>query len=305
MTQTWNRSLILGVGGTLVLLFVILFGPLLAPYTMEHFGLFQTITMPDGTPKMASAPFPPSKDYPLGTDLTGRDILSILLLGARVTVTFAVVVALVRIVFGFPLGYLCAMFPRTVGWANEKLSTAFTTVPAVMFVALLAGIFNLSDALTPMQNIVMLALLTALVGLFPSANVLHKKMETLMQSPFLEGQRAIGSGRWRILRKHLLPHLSSYTLVLFVSEIAQVLWLVTQLGFLYIFIGGAIFNEAGPPSMRYAQEWAGNMATQIRAIRTSTMVVLYPVLAMSFAILSFNLLAEGIRQRNDARWGIR
>lgn len=305
MIKTWNRSLWIGFGGTMILLCIILFGPMFAPYDMDHFGTFKEIKQADGTMKLMGAPFPPSADYRLGTDLTGRDILSILLLGARLTVTFAVAVALLRIAVGFPLGYLGASYPRTVGWLVEKVSTVFTTIPAVLFVALIAGIFNITDSITPMQNLVLLTVLTAVVGVFPTAFVLQQKMESLMHAPFMEGQRSIGSGRWRILRKHLLPHLTSYTLVLFVSEIAQVLWLVTQLGFLYIFIGGGKAQEGLQPSMRFPEEWAGNMATQIRALHTKPMIIMYPVLAMSFAILSFNLLAEGIRKRNDARWGIR
>jgi peptide/nickel transport system permease protein len=299
-----NRSLVIGACGVLIILLAILFGPLLAPYDMDHLGVFKKMPQPDGTVKMMPAPFPPSQDYLLGSDLNGRDTLSILLRGARITVTFAVAVALMRLVLGLPLAYLANIFPRTVGWLIEKLSLAFTTIPAVMFVALLAGIFNITDAITPGVKLIMLILLVTLVGVFPTAHVLQKKMETILQSPFMEGQSAIGAGKWRILRKHLLPHLSSYTMVLFVSEIAQVLWLVTQLGFLYIFVGGAREQDHELPSMQWSEEWAGAAATSIRALQTHTMVVLYPILALSLAIFSFNLLGEGLRKRNDRKWGI-
>jgi peptide/nickel transport system permease protein len=299
-----NRSLWIGLIGTTLLLLVILFGSAIAPHTMNDLGIFKDVTGPDGVVHKITTPFPPSADNWLGSDANGRDLLSIILRGARITVTFAVAVAVVRIVVGLPLAYLGSLMPRTVGWLNEKASLAFTTVPAVLIVALLSGIFNISDAFTPAQNLTIMSCLTALVGLFPTAFVLQQKFETLLKSPFMEGQRAIGTGKWRILRKHLLPHLSAYVTVLFVSEIAQVLWLVAQLGVLYVFIGGAIQQEGTPPSMRFPEEWAGEIGASFRIFRAHPMVVLWPVISLSLAILSFNMLAEGIRKFQERKWGI-
>jgi peptide/nickel transport system permease protein len=299
-----NRSLGLGIIGTMLLLLAIVFGPALAPYTMDEFKTFHKVWDPkQGKEVMVTPPLPPSEDHPLGTDMDGRDMLSILLRGARVTVTFAVFVAIVRLLIGLPLAYAGSMFKRTVGWLNEKLSLAFTTVPAVLILSLVSVIFVMSDAFSSRQILMIMACLIAAVGLFPTAYVLQTKLDAVQKLPFMEGQAAIGAGRWRILRKHLLPHLSAYLAVLFVSEIAQTLWLIGQLGVLNIFIGGTIVDQR-IFMMRIPEEWAGTIGHNLRGFNSHPMMVLYPVLALSFAILSFNLLADGIRKWNERRWGI-
>ncbi|KEO81581.1 ABC transporter permease [Tumebacillus flagellatus] len=300
-----NKSLAFGLFGSILLLLAIVFGPAVAPYTMDDVHPFKKIQQADGTEKIEPAPQPADSVNKLGTDQNGRDILSKLLRGARITITFAVGVALLRTVIGLPLAYLGASFPRTVGWLNEKLSMAFTTVPSVLIVFLVVIVFIFSDAITPMSILWLMSVLIALVGLFPTAFVMQAKIEALMKSPFMEGQKAIGTGRWRILRKHLMPHLSTFLMVLLVSEIAQTLWLAGQLGVLSVFLGGSMLEPGGGPiNMRYPEEWAGSIGYSINAFRSHPMVVLWPVFALSFAILSFNLLAEGIRKNHERKWGI-
>lgn len=299
-----NRSLLFGLFGSLLLLLAIVFGPSLAPYTMDELHLFKKIPQADGTVKVEAAPQLPDGENLLGTDQNGRDILSKLLRGARITITFAVVVALFRLIIGLPLAYLGASYPRTVGWLNEKLSLAFTTIPSVLIVFLVVIVFIFSDAISPLQILWLMSLLIALVGLFPTAYVIQSKIDTIMKSPFMEGQRAIGTGRWRILRKHILPHLSTFVMVLLVSEIAQTLWLAGQLGVMSVFLGGSMLDQGGPVNMRYPEEWAGSIGYSYQAFRSHPMIVLYPVFALSFAILSFNMLADGIRKFHERKWGI-
>ncbi|MBL0389179.1 ABC transporter permease subunit [Tumebacillus sp. ITR2] len=299
-----NKSLWFGLMGSILLLLTIVFGPTVAPFTMDEVHPFKKIPQADGSIKIEAAPQAADTLNKLGTDQNGRDILSKLLRGARVTITFAVGVALVRTLIGLPLAYLGASFPRTVGWLNEKLSMAFTTVPSVLIVFLVVIVFIFTDAIKPIQILFLMSVLIALVGLFPTAYVIQGKMEALMKSPFMEGQKAIGTGRWRVLRKHLLPHLSTFLMVLLVSEIAQTLWLAGQLGVLSVFLGGSMLEQGSPVAMRYPEEWAGSIGYSINAFRSYPMVVLWPVFALSFAILSFNLLADGIRKHHERKWGI-
>jgi peptide/nickel transport system permease protein len=300
-----NKSLLFGLIGSLLLLLTIVFGPSLAPYSMDELHIFKKIQQADGTVKVEPAPRGSDSDNWLGTDQNGRDVLSKILRGARITITFAVMVALVRVAVGLPLAYLGASFPRTVGWLNEKLSLAFTTIPSVLIVFLVVIVFIFSDAISPMQILLLMSVLIALVGLFPTAYVIQGKMDTILKSPFMEGQHAIGTGRWRILRRHILPHLSTYVMVLLVSEIAQTLWLAGQLGVMSVFLGGSILEQGGGPiNMRYPEEWAGSIGYSYQAFRSHPMIVLYPVFALSFAILSFNMLADGIRKHHERKWGI-
>ncbi|PWK09585.1 ABC-type dipeptide/oligopeptide/nickel transport system permease subunit [Tumebacillus permanentifrigoris] len=296
--------MLFGLLGSILLLLTIVFGPSLAPYSMDELHLFKKIPQADGTVKIEPAPQAPDGTNLLGTDQNGRDVLSKILRGARITVTFAVLVALLRVVVGLPLAYLGASFPRTVGWLNEKLSLAFTTIPAVLIVFLVVIVFIFSDAISPTQILLLMSLLIALVGLFPTAYVIQGKMDSILKSPFMEGQRAIGTGRWRILRKHIMPHLSTYVMVLLVSEIAQTLWLAGQLGVMSVFLGGSILEQGGPINMRYPEEWAGSIGYSYQAFRSHPMMVLYPVFALSFAILSFHTLADGIRKHHERKWGI-
>lgn len=299
-----NLQLKVGLVGTIFLLLLILIGPKLAPYTMDSVASFKKVTMEDGTTQTLIPPFPASDENRIGTDADGRDMLSIMLRGARVTILFAVGVAVVRFLLALPIAYLGAVYPRTIGWFVDKISVASTTIPMVLTVFLLVSIYNTSYVFTETQSMVLTGAIIVLVGLFQTTSLLQQKMESILKYPFMDGLRSIGAGKWTVLRKHVIPHLSMHLGVLLVSEIAQTLWLATQLGVLYVFVGGTTLSDMGDPSMRVPEEWAGKIGAVFRAFRAHPMVVLYPALALSMAILTFNMLAEGLRKHNEQKWGI-
>lgn len=298
-----NLQLKFGIVATVILLMLILIGPKLAPYTMDDYSHFKKVTTESGETQTLLPPFPASDENVIGTDTTGRDMLSILLRGARVTILFAVGVALLRLLLALPLAYFGAVYPRTVGWFVDKVSVASTTIPMVLTVFLLVSIYNFSYAFTNTQSLMLTGVVVVLVGLFQTTSLLQQKMESILRYPFMDGLRSIGAGKWTILRKHVVPHLTVHLGVLLVSEIAQTLWLATQLGVLYVFLGGTFPDPEGP-SMRIPEEWAGKIGTMFRAFRAHPMAVLYPAMALSLAILAFNMLADGLRKHNEQKWGI-
>lgn len=301
-----NWPLRIGIVGTLLLLFIVLAGPLMAPYSMDDFSKYKTVQTELGEMKTIAPPYPPSQEHLLGTDRVGRDMLSILLRGARVTLLFAAGVATISMLLALPLSLAGVSYPRTVGWLIEKASMAATTVPMVLVVVMVAGIYRFSPLLSISQNLLITGMLLVAVGLFQNAHLLQTRINTILKYPFMEGVRSIGAGKVKAFRKHVVPHLSIHLGVLYVTEIANTLWIIAQLGLLSVFLGGALLEAIPglPPAARIPEEWAGRLGASYGLFRSYPMLVLYPALAISFAVLSFNLLADGIRKYNERKWGI-
>lgn len=299
-----NWSLRLGIVGTALLLLIILFGPLLAPYSMDQIEHFRQVADAEGVMRTTQPPYPASSVYLLGTDQLGHDMLSILLRGARITVLFAVSVATLRLLIGLPLAYVGVMYPRTVGWLLEKLGTAFATVPMVLVVYIIVRGYNFSPVVSIPENLIITAFVVMFAGLFQTANLLQNKISSILQYSFIEGVKSIGTGKWKMFRKHVFPYMSIHLGILYMTEIANTLWLIAQLSVLLIFLGGTIFESGEPPVPRIPEEWGGKIGLGHRIFRIHPMIVLYPTIAISLGVLSFNLLANGIRKYNEQKWGI-
>lgn len=309
-----NWSFRIGMAGIILLLIAAVIGPDLAPYSPEHTEPYRRILDAAGRQSSQLPPFAPSAEHLLGTDLKGRDILSMLLHGAHITLLFALAVTVGRFLLAIPLSVAASQLPKTVGWAVDKLNLLSTTIPLVLLVYSIAVIYNhtanLTDAATDM---LITGALILVIGLFSCANYMRELTDTAFANPFMEGVRLVGCGSWWALKRHVVPYLTTPFVILFVTELAQTLWVIAQLGVLQIFLGGTALDDMGA-SGAFVQspeefnallphEWAGSVGSTYNLLRFKPMIFLYPALAMAFAIFSLHLLADGIRKHQNRKWG--
>ncbi len=280
------------VGGLLVLalLVVILAGPNLAPnnpYTTHG------LTMVDG--QMKVPPFAPDEIFPWGTDPLGRDILSLVLAGARQTVGLALMVVVARILVGILLG-------AAAGWSSgsqidrfilgiAEVISAFPTLLLAMILILALGI---------RQGIWPFVVALCFVGWGEIMQFVRSEVMALRPRPFVESATAAGARTPRIISRHILPNLFSALISLAALEMGAVLMLLGELGFISIFIGGGSFVEldtmGAPFHYSDVPEWAALLSNVRTYARSYPWTALYPTLAFFMAILSFNLFGEGIRR---------
>lgn len=278
------------VGGLLVvgLLVVIVFGPQMAPNNP-----FQTRGLVSIDGKLTVPPFPPSEQFPWGTDLLGRDLLSLILAGAQQTLTLAILAVVARMVVGVSLGALA-------GWRSNSLLdrsivglagiiSAFPTLLVVMILILALGI---------RQGMPPFILALCFVGWGEIMQYVRAEVIGIRTRPYIESAVASGARSGRILRKHVLPVLFAGLVSIAALEMGSVLMLLGELGFISIFIGGGALIALPSATLLYSDvpEWGALLSNLRYQVRSYPWTGFYPMMAFFVAILSFNLLGEGLRR---------
>jgi ABC-type dipeptide/oligopeptide/nickel transport system permease component len=285
-----NLPLVAGSILVAVLVVTFVFGPRLAPlspYTT------QSLTMVDGQLKVP--PFAPGEDYPWGTDVLGRDIMSLIVAGAQQTLLLAALVVLARIGVGLLLGILA-------GWLNgswlDRMLLRLTEIIAAFPTLLLAMILIL--ALGIRQGLRPFIIALCFVGWGEIMQFVRGEVLSIRARPFIESAVAIGLRTSRLVWSHVLPNLASALVSLAALEMGAVLMLLGELGFIGIFIGGGAFAELEymGPLYHYSDvpEWGALLSNVRTYARAYPWMAIYPSLVFFITILGFNLFGEGIRR---------
>ncbi|HTW27810.1 MAG TPA: ABC transporter permease, partial [Acetobacteraceae bacterium] len=218
--MVWKRHK-LGVVGAAILLVVIVcavFAPWLAPYSPD----FQ---FPNGIGD-DGGPLPPGGRFLLGTDLLGRDLLSRLIWGARTSLIIGIVANGTAVLVGTALGVVAGYLRGPVGGAIMRFTDLMMAFPALLLAIALAAVFE--------PSLWIVALVIAMVNWVQIARVIYTETTTLAEREFVTAARGLGAGGFRILWRHILPHLLPTILVWSTLGIATTVLLEATLSFLGI-----------------------------------------------------------------------
>ena len=225
---------------------------------------------------------PPSKAHPFGTDQFGREVLARVMAGGQQSLRVASLTMALTVVGGSLLG-LVAGSVRGLDEILMRISDAFLALPAVILAIALMAVREPSEA-----NVVL-----ALVVVYTPriARVVRGKALLIREMPYVEAATALGARLSRIVGRHILPNATPE--------------LIVQATFIF---GYAILDEAtlsflgvGPPPP--APSW-GNMLSEARyLVRDAFWISFFPGLFIGIAVLSANILGDGIRDRYDPRRG--
>jgi ABC-type dipeptide/oligopeptide/nickel transport system permease subunit len=288
-------------GGLLVLILflAVLLGPALAPenpYLAGQHVMVDYVYGPDG---LALPPLPPSPEYPLGTDQWGNDMLSLLLHGARNTLVACAFITMVRLILGLILGAVS-------GWNEGKGIDRLVmgAVGVISSVPMLISSMILIYALDIRQGLVVFIVAMSLIGWTEIAQYTRSEFMLLRKTPYLEGARSLGATPVGIVVRHVLPNILPQFLIIACLEMAAVMMLLGELGFVGVFIGGgsriAVDLYATDVRTTYSlaeiPEWGAMLATGFRFLRTRPYVTLPPALAFFISTFAFNTLGEGLRR---------
>jgi len=284
------------VGGLIVLiLFVgVLFGPLLAPENPYLRGR-RGVQYEDGV--FHVPPFPPSPEYPLGSDELGRDTLSMLLYGARNTLVAAAFITMARLVLGLVLG-------GVAGWNEGRLADQLVMGAVQMLASLpmllVAVLFIF--ALDIRRGLIVFIIALCAVGWGEIAQYVRAEFIRIKQKPFLDGGRVIGLTPLGLAVRHILPNVLPALIVITLLEMGAVLMILGELGFIGVYIGGGLARQVDDFTReRYfsVPEWGAMMAGSRAWARSRPWMVLFPAIAFFVSVTGFNLLGEGLRRLID------
>jgi peptide/nickel transport system permease protein len=294
--QWWNGELL--AGGLLLCLLVLVaaFGPRLAPFPPDYSESVRRVAM-GGETELIFAPEAPNPRHPLGTDMWGYDLLTLLLYGARYTLLACFAVALLRLALGLVFG-MAAGLRRPPTRRLESLGG----IPAFVLLIFIFHGLTVNSSLPVARLFSFQVACIALVGLPGVIIPIQSRTYRLSQAGYIEAARSVGVGNLRILRCHIFPHLREDFLSLFVTELIHALNLIGQLGIFFIFLGGTILTESPPLLHSVTHEWAGLVGQLRTKISSDPWLLFVPLSAYVVVLMSFQLISQGLDKHYEKKY---
>lgn len=263
-----NKMSMAGLIILLLMMAVSLLAPVLAPYPFEQTDLYNTFAVP-------------SREHLFGTDELGRDILSRLMVGTKHSLRIGLISVLYSSVIGIGIGCVSGYYGGKVDGFIMRVMDIFSAIPAlVLAIAICAvlgpGINNciISIAISGTPSFVRMA----------RASVLNvRRME------YLEAATAINCNTAQIIVKHILPNILAPLIVLMTMTVANNILTASQLSFIGLGVQ--------PPN----PEWGAMLSAGRNYIRKYPHMVLFPGITIMIAVLSLNMVGDGLRDALDPK----
>lgn len=221
----------------------------------------------------------PSRDHWLGTDELGRDLLSRMIHGARVSLAVGLMATFIALVVGSLLGALAGYYGGAIDWCISRLVEVVLCFPFLLLVLAIVALFE------PSLWTIMIAL--GLTSWTSEARYVRGEIFRLREEEFALAARASGAGDLRIITRHLLPNALAPVLVSASFGVAYAVIVESSLSFLGF----------GVP--RPAPSWGAMLAAAEESLGHAWWLALFPGLAIFATVIAFNLIGDGFRHALD------
>lgn len=264
-----NRSILIGAVMVFIVIFVAIAAPILTPYDVEEMD-------------MANALLAPSAAHPFGTDQYGRDLMTRIFYGTRISLFVGFTSVLFSMLIGVLMGLLSGFYGGWVDGLIGRIIDVFLSFPALLLSIALVAILGGGGT----HSVIISLCLTAWTQY---ARVIRSSVLGIREEEYVLAARTIGASNKRIIFKYILPNALAPIIV------------VATLG-----IGSAIVSEATLSFMGLGVQpptpsWGYALSFGLRYMRTAPHMATIPGLAIMFTVLGFNLLGNGIRDVFDPR----
>lgn len=247
--------------------FLAIFGPLIAPHDPDAISLDVLRS--------------PSSEHWFGTDNFGRDYFSRVISGTRVSISISLVAITIGVLGGVIVGMASAYFGGWVDLGVQRLVDTILALPALILAMFAVAVFG--------SSIPNLMLVLAITIIPPVSRVARSSALSVMQEAYIDAARVIGVPGPRLMLRHVLPNIAAPILVIVTTGIGALI--LAQAGLSFLGLG------IPPPSA----EW-GKMLAESRAYALEQpWLAVFPGLAISLAVLAFNLLGDAVRDVWDPR----
>jgi peptide/nickel transport system permease protein len=276
-----DRVALAGAAIILALIAMAVAAPYLAPHNPN--ARFYNAISVDG------APLPPGTNgYVLGTDANGRDLLSRLIWGARVSLLVGIVANAVAVGIGVTLGAVAGYYGGLVGTLIMRFTDVMLAFPVLLLGVALVAILS--------PGIPVIIMVIGLVSWTSMARIIHGQVVSLRERDFVEAARATGASGAGIVVRHILPHLVSPIIVYSSLGVATAVLFEASLSYLGIGVqppdaswGKMVAEGSSQGAGGFAYPW----------------LLLFPGAAVFLTVLSFNLLGDGLRDALDPTMPVR
>jgi len=263
-----NRLAVAGGLVVIALCLVAIFADALAPYayTKTNFGRLN-----EG----------PSRDYPLGTDQLGRDVLSRIIYGARISMLVGLGAQVIIVLIGVPIGALSGYLGGRTDLALTRIVDVMYAFPRLLFVILVMSMLGAGLA-----NIFIAIGVTGWVGI---ARQTRAQVLALKEKEFADAARALGAAGGRVLARHIVPNALSPIVVAVTFGIPEAIFTEAALSFIGVGIN--------PPT----PSWGQMVGEGQQYLRSYWHLCVFPSIAIAVTMLSFTFLGDGVRDALDPK----
>ncbi len=263
-----NKLAVIGGITLMVVTLLCLLTPLVSPYGYEQQDLVLG----------AAAP---SAQHWLGTDVFGRDLLTRLLYGGRISLMVGLIATGVALVIGVTWGAVAGYAGGRVDAFMMRFVDIVYALPFMIFVVLLMVVFG--------RNLLLLFLVIGAVEWLTMARIVRGQVQVLKQQEFIEAAISLGLPRWTIIRRHLIPNAIGPVIVYTTLTIPAVMLLEAFISFLGLGIQ--------PPQ----SSWGSLISDGVETMEEYPWLLIFPGLTLSVTLFALNFLGDGLRDALDVR----
>ena len=264
------------IGGVIlvILIIVAIITPFVQPQDPSDIHIFERYAAPGATVE--------GETFYLGSDQLGRDVLSRLMNGARISLYVAFVSVGIGVTLGALLGMVTAYVGGHLDLLFQRIVDSMMSFPALIFAMGIMAVLGAS-----LNNIIFTLVIILMPG---SSRIIRSEALVVKETVYVEAARAIGSSDWRIIFRHVLPNcLSPY-----------IVFATANLGFAIVVEASLSFLGVGvPPDV---PSWGGMLAVAgQKYVEVSPWLVVFPSIAISLVVFGFNLFGDALRDVLDPR----
>jgi oligopeptide transport system permease protein len=263
-----NRLALFGFAVLLILCVVSLLTPWIAPYSYEEQDLMLGAT-------------PPSAAHWLGTDIFGRDMLTRIMYGGRVSLMVGFIATAVALVIGILWGSIAGFVGGRVDAVMMRIVDIMYALPFMIFIVLLMVVFG--------RNILLLFVAIGAVEWLTMARIVRGQVMALRKQEFVEAAYSMGLSRWAIIRRHIIPNTLGPVIVYTTLTIPSVMLLEAFLSFLGLGIQ--------PPQ----SSWGLLINYGVETMEEYPWLLIFPGITLSLTLFALNFLGDGLRDALDPR----
>jgi oligopeptide transport system permease protein len=271
-----NKVAVISAGAIIFVIAVGLLAPWIAPYPFDEQYLNQVL-------------IPPSITHWLGTDSLGRDMLSRLMYGARISMAVGVITAFISLIIGTFVGAIAGWFGGWVDSALMRLVDTLDSIPTIILLILVKLVFDAIDIIPNPEFKALSGMLLALslVSWVSLARVVRGQVLQVKQLSYVEAARSMGASGNRIIVQHILPNIAGPVIVLLTFQIPSNILSESFMSFLGLGLQ--------PPY----SSWGVLANDGWRSLSSYPHLMISPGVAIFVAMLAFNLLGDGLRDAFD------
>jgi peptide/nickel transport system permease protein len=265
-----NRLAMIGLVIMSFIYLVMLMAPYLAPYD------------PNAQEDIVRTRYlPPSAEHPMGTDKFGRDVLSRVIYGARISLTIGFIAVAISVTMGTLVGAMSGYFGRWIDTVLMRLVDLLISFPRLVLLLAVIALFE--------PSIFLIIVVLGLTGWMGTSRIVRGQFLSLREQEFVQATKALGFGDWRIILRHMLPNSMAPIIVVATLGIGNTILLEAALSFLGLGVQ--------PPTA----SWGSMVANGRDALINAWWIATFPGLAIVLTVVCFNLLGDAARDALDPR----